>query len=126
MKRAASLLLVALAACSEGSTPTAGTATPPGLGPAEQGAEASAAIAAATRCVQEQAIPVDNRGYLVLFEQATAHRDASDRSRWIVAFPPGMYLGRLPPPGPGQPLLIAVDPRKDSRCTTLFSAARAQ
>ncbi len=101
-------MLAALTACS---------ASP---GPAEQGPEASAAIAAATRCVQTTEVGMNN-GFSVATEKATASRDPDDASRWIVAFPPGHYMGRLPPPGPGETRMIAVEPAKSSRCTAVRS-----
>ena len=112
MKRGAALLLAMLAACSAATSSS-------GLGPAEQSVEASAAIAAAIRCTQAASYVTAGYGYTLAVDQATAHRDPKDSGRWIVMFPPGVYMGRLPPPGPGEPLLIAVNPSKDSRCTNV-------
>ncbi len=116
MKRAAALACVALAACS--ATPPA---APPDPGKAETGPEASAAVEAATVCVQKMNGGV-NDGYSLVIAQATARRDPSDGARWIVTFPPGHYLGRLPPPEPGQPLMIVVEPAKNSACTAVPAA----
>lgn len=120
MKLGGALLVVlaALTACSASSGPT-------GLGPAEQGAEASAAIAAAKSCVQTTGSLTSN-GFTVDVDKGTARRDPNDAARWIVAFPPGPYLGRLPPPGPGEPLLLAVAPTKGSECTVVPKAPTAR
>ena len=107
------LACVALAACS---------AAPPLSAPrqdialVESAPEARAAIAAATVCAQTHGGGI-NDGFAVAVEQATARRDPDDSARWIVTFPPGHYMGRLPPPGPGATLRIAVEPAKSSRCT---------
>jgi hypothetical protein len=116
MKLGAALVLAALTACS---------ATPGAHGPDEQGPEASAAIAAATSCVQTTEAGINN-GFGLLLEKATARRDPDDAGRWIVAFPPGYYMGRLPPPGPGETLMIAVEPAKSSRCTVVRSTPAAR
>jgi hypothetical protein len=115
VKLGAALVLAALTACSASPSP----------GPDEQGPEASAAIAAATRCVQTTEAGMNN-GFGVVPEKATASRDPDDAARWIVAFPPGYYMGRLSPPGPGETLLIAVEPAKSSRCTAVRSTPAAR
>lgn len=112
-------MFAALTACSATPAAPAIPGLPASVGEPEQGAEASAAIAAAKLCVQTTGGM--NDGFVVAVEEATAHRDPSDAARWIVAFPPGHYLGRLPPPGPGSTLLIAVEPAKSSRCTAVPS-----
>ena len=112
------LACVALAACS---------ATPPlsaprqDIAPAEAGPEARAAITAATMCVQTSGGGIHD-GFVVAVDQATARRDPADHARWIVAFPPGHYMGRLPPPGPGATLTIAVEPGEHGRCTVVPEA----
>jgi hypothetical protein len=103
--RVVALACVALAACSAAPL----SAPRQDIAPAEAGPEARAAIAAATICVQSSVVSTSN-GFAVLFDQATARRDPADGARWIVAFPPGHYLGRLPPPGPGATVTIAVEP----------------
>ena len=106
---------MALAACS---------AAPPlsaprqDIAPAESGPEARAAIAAAMVCVQTS-VGSTSDGFAVLFDHATARRDPADGARWIVAFPPGRYLGRMPPSRPGATLTIAVEPGKSGRCSGL-------
>jgi len=117
VKRGTALMLAALTACSASPAP--------GLAPADDSAEARAAIAAATVCMQTME-STTNFGYAVAVEQATARRDPSDGAGWIVAFPPGHYMGRLPPPGPGETLLLAVNPAKSSRCTAVPSTPAAR
>jgi hypothetical protein len=114
VKRVVALACVALAACSAAPL----SAPRQDIAAAESGPEARAAITAATLCVQSS-VGSTSDGFAVLFDQATARRDPGDHARWIVAFPPGHYLGRLPPPGPGTTLTIAVEPGESGRCTGL-------
>jgi hypothetical protein len=113
--RAAALACLALAACS-GAASTPGL--PTGFGAAEQGADASAAVAAARLCVVRTG-GSSHDGFQVAFERGEAHRDESDGSQWIVVFPPGEYLGRLPPSGRGSTLLVAVETTANGRCSVV-------
>jgi hypothetical protein len=109
VKLALSLAVLALAACS---------AATPASSPIEHGPDSDAAIAAAKLCVKITD-GVTNDGYTVVVDEATARRDPADGSRWLVEFPAGQYMGRLPPPHLGSPLVLAVEPGKSGQCTTV-------
>jgi hypothetical protein len=123
VKLAGALMFAALTACSAAP---ATSRQPGGLGPAEHGEDASAAIAEARACVEHNQAWSMNGGFGARVDEATAHRDPSDGSRWIVMFPAGHYMGRLPPPGPGTALLIAVTPPKGSPCKAVPSSPPAR